>query len=77
MRRAGRTATPMDGWSTQERSVFKAVVQIGIRGWRGLEPILLYLKGVSNKSYLISLTTMAGPTGASKIALEEVKRVYG
>lgn len=46
------------------------MVQGGARGWRGLEPSLCYLKEISNKSYFITLTTMAGPTGASKIALE-------
>ena len=66
-----------DGWVRQERSTFKAVVQVGGRGWRGLEPILLYLKGASNKSYLIALTTIAGPTGASRIALEGERKIYG
>lgn len=68
------TTGSMDGWFRQERSMFKAVVQVGSRGWRLLEPIVLYLKGVSNKSYLITLTTKAGPTGASKISLESEKR---
>lgn len=74
MGQADRTTGSMDGWFRQERSMFKAVVQVGGRGWRLLEPIFLYLKGVSNKSYLITLTTMAGPTGASKISLESEKR---
>lgn len=68
------TTGSIDGWFRQERSMFKAVVQVDGRGWRLLEPIVLYLKGVSNKSYLITLTTKAGPTGARKISLESEKR---
>lgn len=76
MRWAGWTTAPTDGWFRQEKSTFKAVAQVGVRGWRGLEPILLYLEGVTNKSYFITLTTMAGPTGANKIALEREIKVY-
>lgn len=51
-------------------------MQVGPRGWRRLEPILLYLKGLSNKSHFIILTTMASPIGASKIVPDGEKRVY-
>lgn len=59
----------------QERSMFKAVVQVGVRGWRGLEPFLVSLKGVTYKSYLIIWTTMGGPI--SKLALDQEKMFYG
>ena len=75
---AGRLDHRFHGWVVQARKKHvQGSGQVGGRGWRCLKPILLYLKGVSNKSYLISLTTMSGPTGASKIALEGEKRVYG
>lgn len=72
-RQAGSTLSSTDEWFRQERSTFKAVMQVGARGWGRLKPILLYLRRLSNKSHFTILTTMAGPTGASKIILEGAK----